>query len=82
MCEEDILLFLERLLAKLVQTWLTEHTRLKSIYLPIHCSHLNPVEEIWLHLNVCIAANRLYTCVKLLPHGRCFLQRDDPGEER
>jgi len=52
--------------AKLVQTWLAEHARLKLIYLPTHCSHLNPVEEIWLHLKNRIAANRLYASMLLL----------------
>ncbi len=36
--------------ATVVQTWLAEHPRLKRLYLPKYCSHLNPVEEIWLHL--------------------------------
>jgi len=52
--------------AKLVQTWLAEHTRLKLIYLPTHCSHLNPVEDIWLQLKNKIAANRLFASMKLL----------------
>jgi transposase len=52
--------------AKLVQTWLADHTRLKLIYLPTHCSQLNPVEAIWLHLKNRIAANRLYASMKLL----------------
>ncbi len=52
--------------ATLVQTWLAEHPRLKLLYLPKYCSHLNPVEEIWLHLKNRVAANRLYASMKLL----------------
>lgn len=51
--------------AKLARTRLTEHTHLKLIYLLTHCSHLNLVEEIWLHLKNRIAANRLYASMKL-----------------
>jgi len=46
--------------AKLVATWLDEHPRLQLHYLPKYCSHLNPVENIWLRLKERIAANRLY----------------------
>jgi len=52
--------------AKLVQVWLREHPRLQLLYLPTYCSHLNPVEQIWLHLKNRIAANRLYASMKLL----------------
>jgi transposase len=42
--------------------WLahSEHARLQLLYLPTYCSHLNPVEPIWLRLKGTIAANRLH----------------------
>lgn len=52
--------------AYLVQDWLKNHPRLKLLYLPKYCSHLNPVEGIWLQLKNKIAANRLYASMKLL----------------
>ena len=52
--------------AHLVQDWLMSHPRLKLLYLPKYCSHLNPVEGIWLQLKNKIAANRLYASMKLL----------------
>lgn len=52
--------------AHLVQNWLTEHPRLHVYFLPKYCSHLNPVEQIWLRLKGQIAANRLYGSMQLL----------------
>jgi transposase len=52
--------------AYLVQEWLQSYPRLKLFYLPKYCSHLNPVENIWLRLKNKIAANRLYASMKLL----------------
>lgn len=52
--------------AHLVKAWLTEHPRLHLFYLPKYCSHLNPVEPIWLQLKNNIAANRLYDSMKIL----------------
>lgn len=52
--------------AYLVRDWLKDHPRLKLFYLPKYCSHLNPVESIWLQLKNKIAANRLYASMKLL----------------
>jgi transposase len=52
--------------AHLVREWLQEHPRLQLYYLPKYCSHLNPVEGIWLQLKDKIAANRLYGSMKLL----------------
>lgn len=49
-----------------VKTWLTEHSRLQLFYLPTYCSHLNPVENIWLRLKGQIAANRLYGSLQRL----------------
>ncbi len=46
--------------AKLVAAWLEEHPRLQMHVLPKYCSHLNPVENIWLRLKERIAANRLH----------------------
>lgn len=52
--------------AHLVRDWLTEHPRLHLYYLPKYCSHLNPVEQIWLRLKGQVAANRLYGSIQLL----------------
>jgi len=52
--------------AHLVREWLEQHKRLQLYYLPKYCSHLNPVEGIWLQLKNTIAANRLYGSMKLL----------------
>jgi transposase len=52
--------------AHVVAEWLTEHPRLQLFYLPKYCSHLNPVERIWLRLKDKIAANRLYGSMKVL----------------
>jgi len=48
--------------AKAVGQWLAQpqHTRMRLLYLPKYCSHLNPVEAIWLRLKGVVAANRLY----------------------
>jgi transposase len=52
--------------AKRVKAWLADHTRLQLLYLPTYCSHLNPVEPIWLRLKNKLAANRLYGSIQLL----------------
>jgi len=52
--------------AHLVREWLEQHPRLQLYYLPKYCSHLNPVEGIWLQLKNKLAANRLYRSMKLL----------------
>jgi len=52
--------------AHLVRAWLENHPRLQLYYLPKYCSHLNPVEGIWLQLKDKLAANRLYGSMKLL----------------
>ena len=52
--------------AGLVKDWLAEHSRLQLFYLPKYCSHLNPVENIWLRLKGQIAANRLYGSLQRL----------------
>jgi len=49
-----------------VADWLTLHPRLQLFYLPLYCSHLNPVEAIWLRLKNNIAANRLYASMPFL----------------
>jgi transposase len=49
-----------------VTAWLAEHARLQLFYLPTYCSHLNPVEHIWLRLKGQIAANRLYGSLQRL----------------
>ncbi len=52
--------------AHVVAAWLVEHPRLQLFYLPTHCSHLNPVEPIWLQLKGAIAANRLHASMSVL----------------
>jgi transposase len=52
--------------AYVVTDWLMEHPRLRLFYLPTYCSHLNPVEAIWLRLKDTVAADRLYASMPLL----------------
>ena len=52
--------------AHAVTVWLAAHPRLQLFYLPKYCSHLNPVERIWLQLKNTLAANRLYGSMQLL----------------
>jgi transposase len=52
--------------ARIVGQWLEAHPRLKLHYLPLYCSHLNPVEPIWLRLKDKVEANRLYGSMQLL----------------
>ena len=52
--------------AHLVRDWLEAHPRLQLYYLPKYCSHLNPVEGIWLRLKNQVSANRLYGSMKVL----------------
>lgn len=52
--------------ARLVKAWLEAHPRLQMYHLPTYCSHLNPVEDIWLRLKNELAANRLYGSMRLL----------------
>lgn len=52
--------------AHLVRDWLAQQERLALYYLPKYCSHLNPVEAIWLRLTNKIAANRLYGSIQSL----------------
>jgi len=52
--------------AHLVRDWLESQQRLQMYYLPKYCSHLNPVEGIWLRLKGQIAANRLYGSIQAL----------------
>lgn len=52
--------------AHVVTAWLAEHPRLRLQYLPKYCSHLNPVENIWLRLKNQIAANRLHASMTAL----------------
>jgi transposase len=51
-----------------VADWLDTHPRLQLHFLPKYCSHLNPVEPIWLRMKGQIAANRLYGSIKLVLH--------------
>ena len=50
-----------------VRDWLADpaHARLQLHFLPKYCSHLNPVERIWLRLKDKVAAKRLHGS---LPH--------------
>jgi transposase len=52
--------------AHLVSAWLVDHPRVQLLFLPKYCSHLNPVENIWLRLKNTIAPNRLYCSMALL----------------
>ena len=52
--------------AHAVEAWRAVHPRLQLSYLPKYCSHLNPVERIWLRRKNTLAANRLYGSMKLL----------------
>ena len=52
--------------AGVVKAWLAEQSRVQLFYLPTYCSHLNPVENIWLRLKDQIAANRLYGSLQCL----------------
>ncbi len=52
--------------AGVVKEWVVDHPRLRLFYLPTYCSHLNPVEQIWLRMKNQIAADRLYGSMKLL----------------
>jgi transposase len=52
--------------AHAVHDWLVEHPRLQLYFLPKYCSHLNPVEPIWLRLKGQIAANRLHGSIQTL----------------
>jgi transposase len=52
--------------AHLVRDWLESQRRLQMYYLPKYCSHLNPVEGIWLRMKGQIAANRLYGSIQAL----------------
>jgi transposase len=50
----------------LVREWLETHPRLQLYYLPKYCSHLDPVEGIWLRLKNHVSDNRLYGSMKVL----------------
>jgi putative transposase len=52
--------------ASAVRDWLAvpEHARLQLHFLPKYCSHLNPVERIWLRVKGKVAANRLHGSIK------------------
>lgn len=65
--------------AGVVKTWLAEQSRIQLFYLPTYCSHLNPVENIWLRLKDQIAANRLYGSMqRLLETVACFFDDMTP----
>jgi len=51
-----------------VRRWLAAppHVRLQLHFLPTHCSHLNPVEPIWLRLKATVVANRLHASMRHL----------------
>jgi transposase len=52
--------------AHLVRDWLESQQRLQMYFLPKYCSHLNPVEGIWLRLKGKVAANRLYGSIQAM----------------
>jgi transposase len=67
--------------ARAVQAWLAERPRMRLLYLPKYCSHLNPIEPIWLQLKNVVAPNRLYDSMKtLLDTAKAFL--DDMSPEQ
>ena len=67
--------------AHVVQAWLAEHPRMHLLYLPKYCSHLNPIEQIWLQLKNVVAANRLYNSMKtLLDTAKAFLDGMSPEQ--
>jgi transposase len=59
-----------------VKIWLAEQPRLQLFFLPTYCSHLNPVENIWLRLKNEIAANRLHGSLQRLLDGVAGFFRD------
>jgi len=62
--------------ARLVRDWLDSQQRLQMYYLPKYCSHLNPVEGIWLRLKGNVAANRLYGSIQALLEAANVFFRD------
>jgi hypothetical protein len=52
--------------AHAVTVWLEAHPRLHLCYWPKYCSHVNPVERIWLRLKKMLAPNRLYGSIHVL----------------
>jgi transposase len=52
--------------AHAVEAWLAVHPRVQWSDWPTYCSHVNPVECIWLRLKNTLAANRLYGSMKLV----------------
>jgi transposase len=64
-----------------VADWLASHPRMQLHFLPKYCSHLNPVEPIWLRMKGQIAANRLYGSIKLvLAAADTFFARMTPAQ--
>jgi transposase len=69
--------------AGIVKAWLLQHSRLQLHYLPKYCSHLNPVEAIWLRLKNKIAADRLYGSINgLLDGAQTFFNEMTPAQAR
>lgn len=52
--------------AHTVRAWRAAHPRMEVHFLPKYCSHLNPVEPIWLQMKNQVAANRLYGSIKVV----------------
>jgi transposase len=52
--------------AHMVDDWRKEHPRLQLHLLPTYCSHLNPVESIWLRMKNELAANRLFGSMRIV----------------
>ncbi|MBI4318755.1 MAG: IS630 family transposase [Chloroflexi bacterium] len=67
--------------AGIVSEWLQIHPRLHLLYLPKYCSHLNPVEQIWLRMKNKIAANRLYGSMELLLNAVAQFYREMSPEQ-
>jgi transposase len=67
--------------ARAVQAWLAERPRIHLLYLPKYCSHLNPIEPIWLQLKNAVAPNRLYDSMRtLLDTAKAFLDNMSPEQ--
>jgi transposase len=52
--------------AHAVDDWLRNHPRVPLPLLPKYCSHLNPVESIWLRMKNEIAATRLFGSINIV----------------
>jgi transposase len=67
--------------AHAVEAWRAVHPRLQLYYWPKYCSHLKPVERLWLRLKNTWAATRLYGSMKrLLETTEAFFMQMTPEQ--